>query len=124
MIKNPDPYLIQSEDPGVALVMSDASFSWNSSACNSPESPVTVANGVKKKGKAEPSVELAQNGAHTQDTKPTLRNITFTLPKVCVCARKNYFEQRCLKEKQNATQWDMCSMCFFQENNQQSGSNV
>ncbi|MCJ8747229.1 hypothetical protein PDJAM_G00151060 [Pangasius djambal] len=77
MIENPDPYLIQNKDLSAALVMDKASFSWTSSAPNGPESPVTVANGVKK-STAEP-VEVTQNG--TQDTKPTLKNITFTLPK-------------------------------------------
>ncbi|XP_026793420.3 ATP-binding cassette sub-family C member 12 isoform X1 [Pangasianodon hypophthalmus] len=79
MIKNPDPYLIQNKDMSAALVMDEASFSWHSSAPNSPESPVSVANGVKK-STVEP-VEVTQNGTHTQDTKPTLKDITFTLPK-------------------------------------------
>ncbi|KAF4090918.1 hypothetical protein AMELA_G00031150 [Ameiurus melas] len=83
MIKNPDPYLIQNKDLSAALAMDKASFSWSSSAPNGPESPVTVGNGVKngvKKGKAEPA-EVTRNGTHTENTKPTLRNITFTLPK-------------------------------------------
>ncbi|XP_017314285.1 ATP-binding cassette sub-family C member 12 isoform X2 [Ictalurus punctatus] len=79
MIKNPDPYLIQNKDLSAALAMDKASFSWSSSAPNGPESPVTVGNGVKK-GKAEPA-EVTRNGTRTQNTKPTLRNITFTLPK-------------------------------------------
>lgn len=83
MIKNPDPYLIQNKDLSAALAMDKASFSWSSSAPNGPESPVTVGNGVKK-GKAEPA-EVTRNGTRTQNTKPTLRNITFTLPKVRAC---------------------------------------
>ncbi|XP_058238228.1 ATP-binding cassette sub-family C member 12 isoform X1 [Hemibagrus wyckioides] len=79
MIKNPDPYLLQNKDQSDALVMNKASFSWNSPSPNSPESPGTVANGVKN-GKVEPA-EVNQNGTHTQGMQATLRNITFTLPK-------------------------------------------
>ncbi|KAM9493789.1 ATP-binding cassette sub-family C member 12 [Clarias gariepinus] len=79
MIKNPDPYLIQNKDLNAALVMDKASFSWTSSAPSSPESPGTAANGVMK-GKGDQG-EVTQNGTHTQDTKSTLTNITFTLPK-------------------------------------------
>ncbi|KAK3528342.1 hypothetical protein QTP86_033632 [Hemibagrus guttatus] len=79
MIKNPDPYLLQNKDQSDALVMNKASFSWNSPSPNGSESPGTVANGVKN-GKVEPA-EVNQNGTYTQDTQPTLRNISFTLPK-------------------------------------------
>ncbi|XP_060715255.1 ATP-binding cassette sub-family C member 12 [Tachysurus vachellii] len=79
MIKNPNPYLIQNKDQSDALMMNNASLSWKLSVPNVPESPATVSNGVKN-GKVEPA-EVNQNGTHTQDTKPTLRNITFTLPK-------------------------------------------
>ncbi|KAF5904416.1 multidrug resistance-associated protein 9, partial [Clarias magur] len=79
MIKNPDPYLIQNKDLNAALVMKKASFSWTSSAPSSPESSGTAANGMKK-GK-EKQGEVTQNGTHTQDTKSTLMDITFTLPK-------------------------------------------
>lgn len=84
MIKNPDPYLIQNKDLTEALVMNNASFSWDSSAPKSPESPGSAANGVKK-GEAASPVEVAQNDTHTKNARPTLKNITFTLPKVSVC---------------------------------------
>ncbi|XP_060767544.1 ATP-binding cassette sub-family C member 12 [Neoarius graeffei] len=79
IIKNPDSYLTQDKNLSAALVMNKATFSWSSSPPNGPESSATVASGVKN-GKAEP-VEVTQNGTHTEDSKPTLRNITFTLPK-------------------------------------------
>ncbi|GAA6065951.1 ATP-binding cassette sub-family C member 12 isoform X1 [Tachysurus ichikawai] len=79
MIKNPNPYLIQNKDQSDALMMNNASLSWKLSVPNGPESPATVGNEVKN-GKVEPA-EVNQNGTRTQDTKPALRNITFTLPK-------------------------------------------
>ncbi|XP_007244903.3 ATP-binding cassette sub-family C member 12 isoform X2 [Astyanax mexicanus] len=80
LIKNPDPYLTQSKDLDAAVVMNKASFIWGApddSANQAPSSPVS--NGTKK-GKVTPE-EVTQNGTDTSDTKPTLNNITFTLPK-------------------------------------------
>lgn len=64
MVKNPDSYLIQNKDLNSALVMEKASFSW---------SPPDVTNAGD-----------SENTKHTSDIKPALRNINFTLPKVCV----------------------------------------
>lgn len=69
MVKNPDSYLIQNNDLSSALVMEKASFSW---------SPPDVRNG------SEHPQDDSQNTKHTSDNKHALRNISFTLPKVCV----------------------------------------
>ncbi|XP_024151598.2 multidrug resistance-associated protein 9 isoform X1 [Oryzias melastigma] len=58
LIQNPEPYLLQQKNSGSAVVMKDASLSWT---------------------KPEPA-----EGAEHQtgmDAPPTLRNISFTLPK-------------------------------------------
>ncbi|XP_031704128.1 multidrug resistance-associated protein 9-like [Anarrhichthys ocellatus] len=54
LIQNPEPYLIQRKDSDSAIVMKNASLSWN-------------------------KPETCQNGK--SETLPTLRNISFTLPK-------------------------------------------
>uniref|UniRef100_A0AAR2L7B4 ATP-binding cassette sub-family C member 5 n=1 Tax=Pygocentrus nattereri TaxID=42514 RepID=A0AAR2L7B4_PYGNA len=59
LVKDPDPYLIQNND------------------LDSPSRP--VANGLKR-DEVLPT-EVTQNDTHTPHTNPTLRNITFTLPK-------------------------------------------
>ncbi|XP_062845964.1 ATP-binding cassette sub-family C member 12 [Trichomycterus rosablanca] len=82
MIENPESYLVQNKDLDAALVMNKASFSWsnpNHATSEKNESQVTAANGVK--GSKEKPVKSAQNGVHTSEPKPTLRNITFNLPK-------------------------------------------
>ena len=71
MIQNPESYLIQKKDSDSAIVMKNATFSWSQ-----PESPPSTANGVKGH-KVE---DLSQNGK--TETLSTLRNISFTLPKV------------------------------------------
>ncbi|XP_072527070.1 ATP-binding cassette sub-family C member 12 [Salminus brasiliensis] len=80
LIKNPDPYLIQRKDLDAAIVMNKASFSWgdpDTSTSMTPSSP--VANGMKKRKVAQE--EVTQNGTNTSHTKPTLSDITVTLPK-------------------------------------------
>ncbi|XP_062382897.1 ATP-binding cassette sub-family C member 12-like [Sardina pilchardus] len=58
--RNPESYLTQRKGLGAALVMENASFSWTS-----PDS----------------SPETTHENTHTSENKPTLRNISFTLPK-------------------------------------------
>ncbi|XP_062379986.1 ATP-binding cassette sub-family C member 12-like [Sardina pilchardus] len=60
LLQNPESYLTQRKGLGAALLMENASFSWKS-----PDS----------------SPESANNDTHTEENKPTLRNISFTLPK-------------------------------------------
>ncbi|XP_036439968.1 multidrug resistance-associated protein 9 [Colossoma macropomum] len=80
LVKDPDPYLIQNKDLDAALTMNKASFAWGVPDVSTSKSPNSrVANGMKQ-DKASPT-EVTQNGTHTPHRKPTLRNITFTLPK-------------------------------------------
>uniref|UniRef100_A0AAQ4P4I1 ATP-binding cassette sub-family C member 5 n=1 Tax=Gasterosteus aculeatus aculeatus TaxID=481459 RepID=A0AAQ4P4I1_GASAC len=65
-IQNPEPYLIHRTGSDSAIVMENATFSWK--GADLPDSPTITDNG-----------ETSQNGR--TDTLPTLRNITFTLPK-------------------------------------------
>ncbi|XP_062382896.1 ATP-binding cassette sub-family C member 12-like [Sardina pilchardus] len=58
--QNPESYLTQRKGLGAALVVENASFSWTS-----PDS----------------SPETTHENTHTSENKPTLRNISFTLPK-------------------------------------------
>ncbi|XP_049458237.1 ATP-binding cassette sub-family C member 12 isoform X1 [Epinephelus fuscoguttatus] len=73
LIQNPDSYLIQ-KDSDSAIVMKNATFSWTKPD-SQPDSAPSSANGVKGH-KVE---EMSQNGE--TETLPTLRNISFTLPK-------------------------------------------
>ncbi|KAL7833683.1 hypothetical protein AOLI_G00286430 [Acnodon oligacanthus] len=80
LVKDPDPYLIQNKDLDAALMMNKASFGWGVPDISTSESPNRpVANGLKR-DKVLPA-EVTQNGTQTPHTKPTLKNITFTLPK-------------------------------------------
>lgn len=74
MVKNPDSYLTQNKDLNSALVIEKASFSW---------SPPDVTNA------SEHPQDDSQNTKHSSDDKPALRNISFTLPKVCVELTEN-----------------------------------
>ncbi|KAK9543036.1 hypothetical protein VZT92_000849 [Zoarces viviparus] len=75
LIQNPESYLIQRKDSHSAVVMKNATLSWNKPA-NQPDSlPIISVNG-EKGHKVE---ETCQNGK--SETLPTLRNISFTLPK-------------------------------------------
>uniref|UniRef100_A0AAR2M178 ATP-binding cassette sub-family C member 5 n=1 Tax=Pygocentrus nattereri TaxID=42514 RepID=A0AAR2M178_PYGNA len=80
LVKDPDPYLIQNNDLDAALMMNKASFAWGVPDVSTSESPSRpVANGLKR-DEVLPT-EVTQNDTHTPHTNPTLRNITFTLPK-------------------------------------------
>lgn len=73
LIQNPEPYLKQSKDSDSAIVMENATLYWTkpASQADSDQSPAhgSGENGVEEIPKAE-------------TTLPTLRNISFTLPKV------------------------------------------
>ncbi|XP_072237117.1 ATP-binding cassette sub-family C member 12 isoform X1 [Leuresthes tenuis] len=71
LIQNPEPYLMQRNDSDSAIAMKDATLSWTKPHSN-PTPPAGVG---KEHNKEEPS----ENGK--TDTLPTLRNISFTLPK-------------------------------------------
>ncbi|KAL7831206.1 hypothetical protein SRHO_G00307090 [Serrasalmus rhombeus] len=80
LVKDPDPYLIQNKDLDAALMMNKASFAWGVPDVSTSESPSRpVANGLRR-DEVLPT-EVTQNSTHTPNTNPTLRNITFTLPK-------------------------------------------
>ncbi|KAM9422482.1 ATP-binding cassette sub-family C member 12 isoform 2-T2 [Salvelinus alpinus] len=80
MTQNPDSYLVQRHGSSSALVMEKATFTWAGPEGQTPATaPGTTAS--LKGGKVEP---LGQNGTHTPgktQAKPTLRNISFNLPK-------------------------------------------
>ncbi|KAM8894526.1 ATP-binding cassette sub-family C member 12-like isoform 1-T1 [Spinachia spinachia] len=67
LIQNPKLYLIQSCGSDSAVVMENATLSWNKPG-NLPDSSTITNNGA-----------TSQNGR--TDTRPTLKNISFTLPK-------------------------------------------
>ncbi|KAL6112799.1 abcc12 [Pungitius sinensis] len=67
LIQNPEPYLIRRSGTDSAVVMENATLCWNKPV-NLPDSPTVTDNG-----------EMPQDGR--TDTLPTLRNISFTLPK-------------------------------------------
>lgn len=71
LIQNPDPYLKQDKKSDSAIVMKNVTLSWNK-----PESPADQVH-----GSSENKVEEMPN-SQTAETLPTLRNISFTLPKV------------------------------------------
>ncbi|KAJ8333700.1 hypothetical protein SKAU_G00410190 [Synaphobranchus kaupii] len=76
LIKKTEPYLTMQPESPNALVLKDASFSWDK-----PESSQLV-NGLNDKT-IDPR---SQNGIHTPaniDRNIALRNISFTLPKGC-----------------------------------------
>ncbi|KAL6112798.1 abcc12 [Pungitius sinensis] len=68
LIQNPEPYLIRRSGTDSAVVMENATLCWNKPV-NLPDSPTVTDNG-----------EMPQDGR--TDTLPTLRNISFTLPKL------------------------------------------
>ncbi|KAI3377629.1 hypothetical protein L3Q82_008789, partial [Scortum barcoo] len=72
LIQNPEPYLMQTKNNDSALVMKNATFSWTKQD-RQPDSPPSSANGVMGH-KVDEMSEKAE-------TLPTLRNISFTLPK-------------------------------------------
>uniref|UniRef100_A0A8C7K333 ATP binding cassette subfamily C member 12 n=1 Tax=Oncorhynchus kisutch TaxID=8019 RepID=A0A8C7K333_ONCKI len=80
MTQNPDSYLVQRHGSSSALVMEKATFTWaRPEGQTTTTAPGTTAS--LKGGKVEPQ---GQNGTHTPgktEAKPTLRNISFNLPK-------------------------------------------
>ncbi|XP_056268746.1 ATP-binding cassette sub-family C member 12-like [Pseudoliparis swirei] len=74
VIQNPEPYLIQRKDRDSAIVLKNATLSWTRPTMQT-DSPLISANGEKGQ-KVE---KMCQNGR--TETLPTLRNISFTLPK-------------------------------------------
>lgn len=71
LIQNPDPYLKQDKSSDSAIVMKNVTLSWTK-----PASPADQVH-----GSSENKVEEIPN-SHTAEMLPTLRNISFTLPKV------------------------------------------
>jgi len=82
VIQNPEPYLIQRKDRDSAIVLKNATLSWTGPTMQT-DSPLISANGEKGQ-KVE---KMCQNGR--TETLPTLRNISFTLPKVCSSTSDN-----------------------------------
>lgn len=76
LIQNPDPYLVQKHNRDSAIVMKNATLSWTKPD-RQLDSPPSTANGVN----AYKADEMPQY--ENTETLPTLRNISFTLPKVC-----------------------------------------
>lgn len=83
LVQNPEPYLTQKKHSRWAIVMKKATLSW-SIPDTQPDAPTgpdghnkehEMTNGTSKKGDA--------------DNLVTLRNISFTLPKVCGSSDKN-----------------------------------
>ncbi|XP_070815026.1 ATP-binding cassette sub-family C member 12 [Chaetodon trifascialis] len=74
LIQNPEPYLMHKEDSDSAIVMKNATLSWTKPD-SQPDSPPSTANGMN-----EHKVDDISRNEKTE-TLPTLRNITFTLPK-------------------------------------------
>lgn len=79
VIQNPEPYLKQSKDSDSAIVMENATLYWTkpASQADPDQSPAH--------GSGENRVEMVLK-AETTATLPTLRNISFTLPKVSLAA--------------------------------------
>ncbi|XP_053195402.1 ATP-binding cassette sub-family C member 12 [Scomber japonicus] len=74
LIQNPEPYLVQRKDSDSALVMKNATFSWTKPD-SQPDPPLSTANDVKGN-----KVDTTSQDERTE-ALPTLRNISFTLPK-------------------------------------------
>lgn len=71
VIQNPDPYLKQDKNSDSAIVMKNVTISWTK-----PENPAD-----QEHGSNENTVEEIPK-SRTEEALPTLRNISFTLPKV------------------------------------------
>ncbi|MEQ2202788.1 hypothetical protein XENOCAPTIV_015849 [Xenoophorus captivus] len=73
LVQNPEPYLEQKKDNHTAVKVINATLSWTR-AVSDPDLP-TSQNSQVKEHKEEENVQ--------SESPPTLRNISFTLPKVC-----------------------------------------
>lgn len=78
LIQNPEPYLTQRGDSDSAIVMKNATLSWTA-----PHSSPSSANGVD----THKVDEICEN--EKSEALPALRNISFTLHKVCFTTDKN-----------------------------------
>ncbi|XP_070687523.1 ATP-binding cassette sub-family C member 12 [Pempheris klunzingeri] len=74
LIQNPEPYLMQRKDSDSAIVMKNATLSWTKPESQADSSPSPV-SGVK----GDKVDKMQENGK--AEALPTLRNISFTLPK-------------------------------------------
>lgn len=77
LIQNPDPYLVQRKSGDSAIEMTNASFSWSKPDIRSDEPSSGVVNG----GLLMANGELGHKADENKDFLPTLRNISFSLPK-------------------------------------------
>uniref|UniRef100_A0A8C5HF65 Multidrug resistance-associated protein 9-like n=1 Tax=Gouania willdenowi TaxID=441366 RepID=A0A8C5HF65_GOUWI len=80
MIQNPETYLTQRKDSSFAVVMSNGTFSWTKN--NSKSNSITNSTSEEK----NPPMD---SEAVTAEILPTLRNVSFTLPKVCLGSAKH-----------------------------------
>ncbi|XP_019731916.1 multidrug resistance-associated protein 9 [Hippocampus comes] len=77
LIQNPDPYLVQMKSSDSAIEMTNASFSWRKPDIRSDEPSSGVVNG----GLLMANGDLGHKADENTDFLPTLRNISFSLPK-------------------------------------------
>lgn len=78
MIQNPEPYLMQSKGSDSAIVMKNATLAWTrTDSLSSTDSEM----------KGHKQDETSQE--EKTEAVATLRNISFTLPKVCFTADMN-----------------------------------
>lgn len=78
LIQNPEPYLMQRGDSDSAIVMKNATLSWTTTHSSPSSANGVNAHKVDKICESEKSEAL-----------PALRNISFTLHKVCFTTDKN-----------------------------------
>uniref|UniRef100_A0A3P8RJB7 ATP binding cassette subfamily C member 12 n=1 Tax=Amphiprion percula TaxID=161767 RepID=A0A3P8RJB7_AMPPE len=74
LIQNPELYLMRKKDSDSAIVMKNATLFWTKPG-SQPDPPHSSANGVR-----EQTVDVKCENGETESL-PTLRNISFTLPK-------------------------------------------
>ncbi|XP_061670835.1 ATP-binding cassette sub-family C member 12 isoform X2 [Syngnathoides biaculeatus] len=77
LIQNPDPYLVQRTDGDLAIEMRNATLSWNKPDNWRDALPAGVVNG----GTATANREIGSKLEEKHDFLPTLRNVSFSLPK-------------------------------------------
>nr|XP_057944786.1 ATP-binding cassette sub-family C member 12 isoform X2 [Doryrhamphus excisus]XP_057944787.1 ATP-binding cassette sub-family C member 12 isoform X2 [Doryrhamphus excisus] len=81
LIQNPDPYVTHRNNSDSAIVMDNATLSWNTPDSHSAPHP-TVANGGTATANGDTAHPVnAPSQDEEADLLPTLRNISFTLPK-------------------------------------------
>ncbi|XP_054625875.1 ATP-binding cassette sub-family C member 12 isoform X3 [Dunckerocampus dactyliophorus] len=80
-IQNPDPYLTHRNNSDCAIVMDNATLSWNTPGSHSAPRPSVDNRGIATaNGGTSDKVNAASQDGEC-DFLPTLRNISFTLPK-------------------------------------------